>query len=120
MATLESLTAHRFERLVLTGAAGNPGRELRPRLKRRTSVLAAFAVDARTGALAPIGRVPTETQPRGFAIDASGRWLLAGGEQSHRMSVYAIDIVTGELRKHGEHAVGRSPNWIENVALGDR
>ncbi len=85
--------------------------------ERRASVLAGFAVDAATGGLAPLGRVPTETQPRGFAIDPSGHWLLAVGQLSNRLSVYAIDNGTGALVKQGEHPVGQNPNWIEIVTL---
>lgn len=36
--------------------------------ERRSSTLAGFAVDARSGQLTPIGHWPTQTQPRGFAI----------------------------------------------------
>jgi 6-phosphogluconolactonase len=84
--------------------------------ERRSSTLAAFAVDADSGELSPIGQVPTEAQPRGFAIDPSGRWLLAAGQESHRVSLYAIDPASGRLVKHGERAVGRNPNWVEIVA----
>ena len=85
--------------------------------ERRSSTLAAFAVDAATGRLALVGHVPTETQPRGFAIDPGGAWLLAAGQLSHRLGVYAIDPVTGRLARHGEYGVGRNPNWVEIVAL---
>ena len=42
--------------------------------ERRSSTLAAFAVDAASGRLSPLGSTPTETEPRGFAIsgDADG------------------------------------------------
>jgi 6-phosphogluconolactonase len=86
--------------------------------ERRSSTLAAFAVDASTGRLAPIDHVPTEAQPRGFAIDPSGRWLVAVGQISHRLSLYAIDPVGGTLAKHADRAVGQNPNWVEIVALG--
>ncbi|MBK6864939.1 MAG: lactonase family protein [Ideonella sp.] len=86
--------------------------------ERRSSTLAAFAVDAATGALAPIGSVPTESQPRGFAIDPSGRFLCAAGQASHRLSRYAIDSSTGALTRLDGCAVGRNPNWVEVVPLG--
>ena len=38
-----------------------------------------------------VGHVPTETQPRGFAIIARGRWLVAVGQLSQRARRYAID-----------------------------
>jgi 6-phosphogluconolactonase len=83
---------------------------------RATSTLAAFAVET-GGMLTPLGSVPTETQPRGFAIDPTGRWLLAAGQQSHRLSVHAIDPASGKLGARHEHAMGRNPNWVEIVDL---
>ena len=86
--------------------------------ERRSSTLAAFAVDPKGGWLTLLGRVPTATEPRGFAIDPSGRWLLAAGQASHRLRVHAIDAATGALDHHAEHEIGKNPNWVEIVALG--
>jgi 6-phosphogluconolactonase len=61
--------------------------------------------------------VPTEKQPRGFAIDSSGRYLLAVGQLSHAMSSYAIDAERGKLTKLKEYPMGQNPNWIEIVDL---
>jgi len=85
--------------------------------ERRSSTLAAFAVDPKGGWLTRVGRCPTATEPRGFAIDPSGRWLLAAGQASHRLRVHAIDARDGGLAEHAEHEVGRNPNWVEIVAL---
>jgi 6-phosphogluconolactonase len=79
--------------------------------ERTTSTLAGFQVDAATGS------VPTEKQPRGFAIDPSGRYLLAVGQLSHGMSSYAIDQSTGKLTKLKEYPMGKNPNWVEIVDL---
>jgi 6-phosphogluconolactonase len=86
--------------------------------ERRSSTLAAFAVDPKGGWLTLVGRAETETEPRGFAIDPSGRWLLAVGQASHRLRVHAIDGKTGALSPHAEMEMGRNPNWVEIVALG--
>jgi len=85
--------------------------------ERRGSTLAAFAVDARSGRLRLVGHVPTETQPRSFAIDASGRWLVAVGQLSDRARVYAIDDSSGALRPCAEAPVGANANWVEIVSL---
>jgi 6-phosphogluconolactonase len=85
--------------------------------ERRTHTLAAFAVDAATGLLSPLGHSPTQTQPRGFAITPSGRHLLAAGQLSNRVGVHAIDGRTGVLRFVSEHPVGVDPNWIETIEL---
>lgn len=85
--------------------------------ERRSSTLAAFAVDAGTGALVPLGSTPTETEPRGFAIAPDGRSLIAVGQASHRLTRHAIDPDTGALSTRAEQAVGRNPNWVEIVKL---
>ena len=85
--------------------------------ERRSSTLAAFAIDAASGDLAPLGSVPTEAQPRGFALTADGRFLLAVGQASHGLARYAIDPRTGALSRLGRQPVGRNPNWIEIVEL---
>ena len=72
--------------------------------ERRSSTLAAFAVDASTGALAPIGSIETEAEPRGFAITPDGRSLLVVGQASHRLARYAIDPTSGALSKRSTQA----------------
>lgn len=83
--------------------------------ERTTSTLAAFRIDAETGRLSAVGSTPTETQPRGFAIDPSGSFLLAVGQQSHHLSVYAIDRDTGRLGERARYPMGQNPNWVEIV-----
>ena len=85
--------------------------------ERTSSTLAAFRVDAKTGALTGIGSFATEKQPRGFAIDPTGRYLLAVGQMSNSMTSYAIDKKTGVLSKLKQIPMGRNPNWVEIVAL---
>lgn len=85
--------------------------------ERRSSTLAAFAVDAASGALTPIETIATEAEPRGFAISPDGRFLLAVGQASHRLSRYAIDGASGALSKLGDQAIGTNPNWVEIVEL---
>ncbi|MBC7578845.1 MAG: lactonase family protein [Tardiphaga sp.] len=85
--------------------------------ERTSSTLAAFAVDATTGALAPIDSYPTEKQPRGFAIDPSGRYLLAVGQLSNSLTSYAIDRASGKLTALGQYPTGKNPNWVEIVNL---
>jgi 6-phosphogluconolactonase len=84
--------------------------------ERTTSTLAAFRVEA-GGKLTALGSTPTEKQPRGFAIDPSGRILAAVGELSNAMTVYAIDGASGALKPVQTLAVGKKPNWVEFVTL---
>ncbi|KVR74289.1 3-carboxymuconate cyclase [Burkholderia vietnamiensis] len=67
------------------------------------------------GTYAPAHATPTETQPRGFAIDPSGRWLVACGELSEYVSVYAIAPDDGTLTPHARVAGGRGANWIAMI-----
>jgi 6-phosphogluconolactonase len=85
--------------------------------ERRSSTLAAFRVDPENGQLAPLGHVPTEAQPRGFAITPDGAFLIAAGQQSDRLAVYTIDARRGALALRSTCAAGRNPNWIEVVPL---
>jgi 6-phosphogluconolactonase len=48
--------------------------------ERTGSTLGAFSVNAQTGKLTYLASTPTENQPRGFAIDPKGRFLVATGE----------------------------------------
>src|SRR5207245_3179397 len=84
--------------------------------ERRTSSLAGFRIDPANGTLSLIGRWPTETTPRGFAIDPRGRLLLSAGLASHHLTVYAIEA-NGALNPKQRHAMGQMPNWIEFVDL---
>jgi 6-phosphogluconolactonase len=84
--------------------------------ERRSSTLAIFAV-ARDGRLEPAGQCPTEREPRGFAIDPHGRYLLAVGQASHSLTSYAIDPSNGGLTELRRLAMGRNPNWVETIAL---
>lgn len=87
--------------------------------ERTTSTLAAFRIDPQTGRLSLLGSVPTETQPRGFAIDPRGSFLLAVGQQSHQLRVYAIDRETGHLAERGRYPMGQNPNWVEIVDFAE-
>ena len=61
--------------------------------------------------------MPTEKQPRGFHIDPSGRYLVAVGELSDSMTVYAIDQSSGALAKLKSYPTGKKPNWVEFLTL---
>ena len=65
--------------------------------------------------MAAVESIPTETQPRGFSIDSTGRYLLVVGQASHRLSSYRINVGTGRLTKIKDYPMGRNPNWVEIV-----
>ena len=84
--------------------------------ERRSSTLALFAVKA-NGHIEHVANFATEREPRGFAIDPSGRYLLAVGQASNSMTSYAIDAANGHLRELKKYAMGKNPNWVEIVTL---
>ena len=85
--------------------------------ERTTSTLAQFDVDGTSGRLAYRRSTPTEKQPRGFAIDGAGKFLVATGEKSETISVHAIDAATGALGPPRKYPAGRGANWVEIVSF---
>ncbi|MFE9581674.1 lactonase family protein [Nocardia sp. NPDC006044] len=85
--------------------------------ERTSDTLAGFRVDGMPGALEPLGHTPTESQPRGFAIDPHGRFLVAAGQKSGAITSYAIAQDTGALTAVHRVPVGRNPNWVEIIDL---
>lgn len=85
--------------------------------ERTTSRIALLSVDPATGKPAYVANYPTETQPRGIRVDASGTWLVASGEKSDRLAVYRIDKASGALTPVGHYPVGRDANWVEIVKV---
>ena len=85
--------------------------------ERTTNSLATFSVDGASGKLTYLGSMPTEKQPRGFAIDPKGRFLVVSGEKSDTISVYAIDEASGALKLIGKYPAGKGANWVEIVSF---
>lgn len=83
--------------------------------ERTSSTLALLRVDAGSGELTYVASMPTERQPRGFAIDPAGRYVVVSGEMSDRLAVHAIDPATGALKTVGRYPAGRRSNWVEIV-----
>jgi 6-phosphogluconolactonase len=58
----------------------------------------------------PAGNDPTGGRsPRHFAIDPSGRWLLAANQDSGSIGVFRLDQVTGRLAPVGKPLVISKP-----------
>ena len=63
-----------------------------------------------------MGSVTTENAPRALAMDGTGTYLLAAGQQSHRLTVYRIGA-DGGLAAVGSHAMGENPSRIEIIVV---
>ena len=71
--------------------------------------IAVYGVGA-DGALTLVEYEPTRGQtPRNFALDPSGRWLIAGNQRSDTLAVFSVDQKTGALTPAGELTSVPSP-----------
>jgi Lactonase, 7-bladed beta-propeller len=60
---------------------------------------------------------PDLSGPSIDAVGISGRYLIASGEKSDRLSVYRIDQASGKLGEPTRYPVGKGANWIEIVEV---
>ncbi|MFZ0883607.1 MAG: lactonase family protein [Candidatus Acidiferrales bacterium] len=80
--------------------------------------VAVFAVDPKKGTLTPIEFVPTQGKtPRNFAIDPSGRWLLAANQDSNNIVTFRINAKSGRLTSAGKSIEVNSPTIVDFVPL---
>ena len=81
--------------------------------ERTESTLSAAAVAA-DGTVAPAASfIVTEPQPRGFVVSADGAWLVASGERSQTVTLYAVNGDQLELLQQVE--TGGGANWVRFV-----
>lgn len=80
--------------------------------ERTSSRLICYRVQT-DGSLSYSSYTDTETQPRGFQIDPTGKFIVACGELSRFISVYAIDADSGALKLLSRCEGGNGANWVE-------
>ncbi|MEM7231967.1 MAG: beta-propeller fold lactonase family protein, partial [Planctomycetota bacterium] len=78
--TLPTLPKEFRERNSCARLLGTPNGRFLYAANRGHDSLACYEVDAETGALRSLGNQATEATPRGFGIDARGRFLVAAGQ----------------------------------------
>jgi 6-phosphogluconolactonase len=83
--------------------------------ERTSSTLNAFRVSPVDGRLQFINSTKTESQPRGFAIDKSGRFLIESGQKSTEIALYSIDQQSGKLSLLQKAPTGKGANWVTIV-----
>ena len=94
--TITTLPAGFSGRNTAAEVAASPDGRFLYASNRGDDSLALFAIDFASGALAPLGHVPTGGRtPRQFAIDPSGRWLLAANQDSDSIVFFRLDPATG-------------------------
>ncbi len=83
---------------------------------RAENVLIAYRVDADSGELAELQRVSSGgDKPWGFAIDASGKWMIVANQRDGKVIVFGIDQASGMLSGAGQSADIASPVSIAFV-----
>jgi len=82
--------------------------------ERTRSTLSVLRVEEAGATLAYVASIPTEKQPRGFAIDPAGKFLVVAGEKSGTISAYAIGS-DGVPQLLGRCETGKGSNWVEIV-----
>ncbi|OCQ51812.1 6-phosphogluconolactonase [Photorhabdus australis subsp. thailandensis] len=85
--------------------------------ERTSSLISHFIISPDGFNLTLAGHYKTETQPRGFAIDHSGKYLIVSGQKSDHISVSSIDKYTGKLTELNRYPVGKGPMWVTVLAI---
>jgi 6-phosphogluconolactonase len=79
------------------------GRFVYVALRGDQNSIVGYRADPWTGQLTEQQRIPTGGKnPRSFAIDPSGRWMLSANDSSNSVTVLAINPATGILSATGE------------------
>ncbi|MFT3797079.1 lactonase family protein [Microbacterium sp.] len=81
--------------------------------ERTESTLAALPVAADGAVSDAVSFTVTEQQPRGFALSPDGRFLVAAGERSTTVALYAVEGDQLRLRLRAE--TGHGANWVRFV-----
>lgn len=85
---------------------------------RKHDSIAWYLIDERTGHLSYQGEAPSEgKEPRGFAIDPTGNFLLAAHERSDNVVIFQLEAVTGKPRKTGREVRVSFPVCVKFIYL---
>jgi 6-phosphogluconolactonase len=85
---------------------------------RKHDSLAWYLIDEKTGHLTYQGEVPSGgKEPRGFAIDPTGNFLLAAHEKSDNVVIFQLDPATGKPLKTGRELKVSFPVCVKFVYL---
>lgn len=80
--------------------------------ERTSSLITGFKLKSSGEIEQTVGFYQTEEQPRGFAIDKTGHFLIATGQKSDFIAVHKIDQATGELSNLARYPVGKGAMWV--------
>lgn len=80
--------------------------------ERTSSILTCFSISLNGKMLSIIDYVVTETQPRSFSIDNSGKFLISLGQKSNYISIYKINQKNGTLNIFSRYLMEKGLIWI--------
>jgi 6-phosphogluconolactonase len=86
------------------------GRFLYASNRAGSDTITAFSIDPARGTLKLAGKTSTQGKtPRNFAIDPTGKFLMAANQESNNIVVFKIDTATGGLTPTGQTVEVPSP-----------
>lgn len=85
--------------------------------ERTNSTITLMMCKAADTALEMRSAYPTERQPRGIAVNATGTFLIVSGELSDHVASYAINQRNGALEIASRAPVAAGANWVTLVTL---
>lgn len=81
---------------------------------RGSDTIASFTINPKTGLLSPLEHSDAPAVTRSFNISADGKFLLAAGQKSNTLKVFAIDQ-TGRTKLLSTVETGKSPRWVQII-----
>ncbi len=100
---------------LIWGADVHPAGQFLVGSERCASTLATVTRDADGHLGDVVGFVPTQQQPRGFAVTADGAYVIAVGERSTDAELLSVGA-DGALTSLGVTGIGKGANWVRVVA----
>jgi 6-phosphogluconolactonase len=92
----------------------NSGRFLYTSVRDPENSISIFSIDQQNGSLTHIGNAASGGKtPRNFAIDPSGRFLLAANQNSDNITIFRIKPSSGKLTQVGNAVKVPSPVCIK-------
>jgi 6-phosphogluconolactonase len=64
-----------------------------------------------------VGHHATQTQPRGFNIDHTGKFVITAGQKSDAIEVAKINPENGQLTTLNTYNVGKGPMWVSILEI---
>ncbi len=81
--------------------------------------IAVYDVAADTGRLTLVQHQGTGGKtPRNFALDPSGKWLIAANQDSDNLVVFSVDPATGKLGEAGQSVKVPAPVCVRFAPVG--